>query len=269
MDDHTSKTDTKLDIEKCTIVVSSCDAYSDLWEPYFNLKEKFWPDCDFRTVLISESKKTDIKNVDIYNTGKDLTWSKMLINTIRYTKSDYILLTMEDFFLQSAVDNSRVVGMLNYIIDNDIDMLRLIPRPGPNLNLDVNNNIGDISIGTGYRVSGQAAFWKSSVLLDLLDESESLWDFEVNATVRSHKYSKFKSVIDPVLTYKHHVIERGKWFPWSAWIFNRMNIGVDLESRKVMSVKETSYWIFSKIFLPYWVYLPMGFRIFIKRITNK
>ena len=48
--------------------------------------------------------------------------------------------------------------------------------------------------------------------------------------------SNFQSVIKPVLTYKHHVIERGEWFPWSAWKFSRMKVGVDLEQRKVMSM---------------------------------
>jgi len=176
---------------------------------------------------------------------------------------------MEDFFLRSRVDNTKIVNFLNHIVDNNVDMLRLIPRPGPNENLNIVDNVGNISFGTEYRVSGQAAFWNSSVLIDLLDKSESLWSFEVNATLRSGKYHNFQSVIKPVFTYKHHVIEKGKWFPWSAWKFSRMKVGVDLEARQVMSVFETFSWIIHKTFAPFWMKLPNVMRRSIKSILSK
>ena len=117
-------------------------------------------------------------------------------------------------------------------------------------------NIGKISKDSSYRVSGQASLWKSEVLLNLLDDSESLWEFEINATKRAREIDNFYSVIKPVLTYKHHVIERGKWFPWSAAKFKRMNIGVDLGSREVMGFFETTAWCLKKFLTPIWLIMP-------------
>ena len=94
------------------------------------------------------------------------------------------------------------------------------------------------------------------MLLNLLDDSESLWEFEINATKRAREIDNFYSVIKPVLTYKHHVIERGKWFPWSAAKFKRMNIGVDLGSREVMGIFETTVWCLKKFLTPTWLIMP-------------
>ena len=66
----------------------------------------------------------------------------------------------------------------------------------------------------------------------------------------------FILLFKPVLTYKHHVIERGKWFPWSAAKFKRMNIGVDLGSREVMGIFETTVWCLKKFLTPIWLIMP-------------
>ena len=54
-----------------------------------------------------------------------------------------------------------------------------------------------------------------------------------------------------------YVIERGKWFPWSAAKFKRMNIGVDLGSREVMGIFETTVWCLKKFLTPIWLMLIM------------
>ena len=253
----------------CTFIVSSCDAYQDLWEPFFFLKNKYWPDCPFTTILISETEQSRIPGVNVFNPGKLFSWSLMLKKTIEHSKTPYILLSMEDFFLQSTIDTNKVLSLLNYVQSNDINMLRLIPRPGPDTSTEIFTNVGTISKKASYRVSGQAAFWKSSTILNLLDDQESLWEFEINATNRSIIYDGFQSVKKPVLTYRHHVIERGKWFPWSAFKFKKMGIGVDLKSRQIMSGFETFRWLIHKTFTPAIVFLPEWLKKIIKPILIK
>lgn len=33
------------------VVVASCDAYADLWEPFFRLFRRYWPDCPYPVYL--------------------------------------------------------------------------------------------------------------------------------------------------------------------------------------------------------------------------
>ena len=41
----------------CAVVVCSCDKYSDLWDPYFELFKKFWADCPYPVFLNTETKR--------------------------------------------------------------------------------------------------------------------------------------------------------------------------------------------------------------------
>ena len=41
--------------KRCDVVILTCDSYSDIWEPFFKLKNKYWPDCKYDTYLITES----------------------------------------------------------------------------------------------------------------------------------------------------------------------------------------------------------------------
>ena len=38
-------------------LIVSCDRYSDLWEAFFTLLSKYWPDKNFHTYLLSNKKK--------------------------------------------------------------------------------------------------------------------------------------------------------------------------------------------------------------------
>ena len=58
----------------CTLLVNSCDAYSDLWEPFFKMLGVHWPDCPYPIVLNTESKAFkhvafDVKTFSLYPAG--------------------------------------------------------------------------------------------------------------------------------------------------------------------------------------------------------
>lgn len=49
----------------CTILLCSCDAYSDCWEPFFKLLKKFGDNCPYRIQLNTESAKYDYDGFEI------------------------------------------------------------------------------------------------------------------------------------------------------------------------------------------------------------
>ena len=44
---------------ECTALVVSCDAYADVVPAFIALWRKFWPDCPFETVLLTETVPCD------------------------------------------------------------------------------------------------------------------------------------------------------------------------------------------------------------------
>ena len=244
---------------ECTILVSSCDNYSDLWGPYFELKKRFWPDCPFQTILITEEKEPNIKGITPLVIGSGLDWSSLLIKSLEKINTPYVLFTLEDFFLRKNVDTKKINNLLDIFKKNSIDMLRLTPRPGPTQDSNY-QEFGIIDLDAPYRVSTQAAIWKVEVLKKLLVPGESAWEFEKNATIRSNTYSGFVSVWEDALPYGHHVVERGKWFPWDYSRLKKMNIGMENSKRPIMSIHESFVWGLRKFLSPLYQYFRLRLR---------
>ena len=63
----------------CTVLVCSCDKYADVVGPFAALYRKYWPDCPFETVLVTE---TDLGQSGFDRTiacGEGLNWCEMLV----------------------------------------------------------------------------------------------------------------------------------------------------------------------------------------------
>ena len=238
--------------QACTLLVSSCDNYRDLWAPYFALIRRHWPDCPFPMALISEESVPNLPVSGVENLclGGGHDWSSLLKMALERVRTPVVLLSLEDFFLRRRVDTNRILRLLDLMNAQNIPMLRLSPRPGPNKIWPGNEEIGVIEPGAPYRVSTQAALWRVSVLHALLSEGESAWEFERAGSRRSSHLDKFASVWAEAFPYRHHVIERGEWFPWSAKRFVREDIGVDLSARPVMSTRTAVSWIGRKAMGP-------------------
>ena len=57
--------------EDIAFVVSSCDKYYFLWDPFFKTLEKYWPDCPFQLYLITNSLDYQNEKVKTLNIGED------------------------------------------------------------------------------------------------------------------------------------------------------------------------------------------------------
>ena len=251
-----------------TILVSSCDKYSDLWSPLFKLYHHYWPNCKYDILLITEVLDANIPNVRSLQLGPGKDWSSLVLLALEQVKTDIVLFTLEDFFLRAPVDSNRIADLAELFRSQSLNMLRLIPRPGPNAPFPGSKKVGIIAKSAPYRVSTQAAFWSVDTLKDILVSGESAWEFENNGTGRSRHISAFVSVWESALPYHHHVIERGKWFPWSAATYRNMNIGVDLSARPVMSNIEAARWMINKIFSPFIKYIPNDLRKVVRNFRH-
>lgn len=94
---------------KCAILVNSCDAYEDVWEPFFTLFQIMWKDCEYPIYLNTESKSYKSEQLKIQPVNlpskyaKKISWSKRLRLAIEQIDAEYILMLLEDFFLMSPV----------------------------------------------------------------------------------------------------------------------------------------------------------------------
>jgi len=223
---------------KLSLLVSSCDAYSDLWNPCFNLINKYWADCPLDQYLMSNELKFESTKVQTLCVGRRGNWSDELSAALHVIPTDYVLIMLEDFFLRKKVSNDAIEYCRSFAERTEAICVRLIPNPGPTDRLPGENLIGACAPQLTYRISTQAAIWNRKQLLKLLKPGESIWEFEFNSNERLQMQSGVYSVWRAVLPYQgwlsHHVVEKGRWLPHEKWIYAFRQIGCNFEHRDTL-----------------------------------
>ena len=240
--------------QRCSLLVLSCDAYCDLWRPFFVLLRREWPDCPYLCYLGAGRVGSKEKGVITLYSGAGRDWSGCLLDYLDQIPTPYVLLMLDDFFLRRRVDDKLIDDCLLFAERHQASQVRLIPRPGPSRKIAGNNYIGECEAGVRYRVCAQASIWDKRHLRNLLVRGESAWEFEHNATLRAESqpaghYCARRAVLPYQGLFAHHVVEKGCWLPHEKWIFGRQRIGCDFCVRKTLPWGQTLACFLAKIFI--------------------
>ena len=100
-----------------SILVLSCDNYRDLWDDFFNLRDKFWPDCEYKWYVVTETKDYQRNNVDVIKCGKELNWAGRFRKAVQSLDSPLVGVFLEDYFINAPIDNDRIKGLVKLMID--------------------------------------------------------------------------------------------------------------------------------------------------------
>jgi hypothetical protein len=217
----------------CAVLVLSCDRYRDLWQPFFKLFRRYWPDCDLPVYLGAES--ASFAGVcTLHSPVKG--WSRSLEYYLQALDTRYVLLLLEDFFFDGAVRSADILQRLQELEALGGASLRLFPDPPPDY---FDAGLGVLHHNADYRVSLQASIWNREQLLSLVVPDESPWEFEWKGSVRSRAMAAgFYCVHEAAIHYRH-VVERGEWFRAAARYYAGQDIGCDFQARSTMGLFKT------------------------------
>lgn len=228
---------------RVAVLVVSCDRYSDLWPPFFQLFFRFWPNCPFNIYLLSNNEKCEIKGINNILVGEDISWSDNLIKATNIIKEEYILIFIEDLFLVDFVKTNEVVKLCEWILQNNANYICM--NPSISANQPFNEPISEIAKGTIYRASTVLSVWKKEVLSNLLKYGESAWEFEIFGTMRSDHYDAFYSSLECPFAVLNGVI-KGKWQQYAIKKMISLGVSVDLSRREIMNKYETANYFLIK-----------------------
>lgn len=177
------------------LLVLTCDKYSDLWDSFTELFNRNWPDCPYDKYILTNEKQYHYYGFNSIPIGEDITWSYNLIKVLKIleNKYKYIYITLEDTPIIEKVDNQYFQRIINSFIKIDGNFLRLLNAVKYPITR-YNNFFGEIINFTPYRQSSACCVWKISLLLELLNEDESAWEFEKVGIIRGFKYDNFYNV---------------------------------------------------------------------------
>ncbi len=168
----------------CTILVTSCDAYLDIVGPFVALWRKYWPDCPFETVLVSETLTSEGFDRVIL-TEVDTPWSLRVVAALDQISTPYVMMLMNDYYLEAPVDTARFLRRLEQAKMFNAANLRLNPNPPGRTRFvpstPVNNAALDLlefPKNEAYCVTCQTGIWNREYLRGLAARNKSAWEFE-------------------------------------------------------------------------------------------
>jgi len=236
-----------------SILVNSCDAYEDCWEPFFRLFTHYWPGCKYPIILNTETKIFQLPGLDIrvFNSGlihgHTPQWGHRMRECLQNIESDVILYLQEDFFLNNYVDAALINEFSDYIRNmswtHEFTMhIGLCPMSshGP-FHLTEHPLLWEVDRSAHYRFSLLPGLWNRKDLLSYLRPEDTGWSLEETSHIRARRTAK------RILTVNRHEftlagrqiypfypsgIIRGKWLREAVEVlFAREHIDVDFSIR--------------------------------------
>lgn len=207
-----------------TMLILSCDKFSDLWDGHIKLLEQNWHDRNMETYIVTDAP-TDkaYENVKILSAETDFEWSERLAFALEYVKTDYVFITLDDYFLIEKVDNNSIIALTSMMEKENIDYVRLFKRPkrATRDELQGYDKINMLENGNDYSVNLYPGIWKKDFLRSCIKKPLNAWRFEVSLKKRAQEYGA-KCVVSHRNEFKIlDVVRKGKLLHYSARYFKK------------------------------------------------
>lgn len=171
--------------DKMTLLIHSCNAYSDLWDGQITLLERNWHDRNIRTVILTDENthNYNYKGVEILCAGAGKEITDRLAFALPQIQTEYVFVTLDDYYLLKSVDNRRISYLLDQMDKQHLDYIRLFPVP-PSKD-SIGNRLYKIhheEKKSSYYVNLYAGIWRKSFIEKTLGETMNAWQYEVSLT---------------------------------------------------------------------------------------
>lgn len=214
------------------VYVSSFDDYADIWKPFFARFFKYWPDCHYPIFLGAVRKTYDDARVRMLHSEDHKNWSSRALVHLQQLDTKYVLMVLEDYMLDRPVSSGEIEKIVALMNLYDLHAVRLFPEPPPAIAMPGVPTLGFQELGQLNRTSTHATIWRRQSLIEMIRPGESLWEFEINGSIRSNRYpGGICGCWKPALHYVM-AIGKGRWFRHALRSLAGDNIHPDLSIRR-------------------------------------
>jgi hypothetical protein len=230
------------------VLLSSCDAYADCWEPFFKLFATYWPAPRPTVVLNTETRGYEYPGLSILCPrvelgGAGLTWTERLFATLDHAPHQIVLYMQEDYFLKAPVDAGYVEELASLMLERDWSHIDLTRNPSLSEGTPTDEPfLSAIPQRADWRLNTQAGLWTKEAIRTYGRRHESVWEFEWFGTRRAwRREDTFYSVnqayrvahagLNPI-PYDGTGIVHGYWDRGVVQeLFDRHQIAIDFSQR--------------------------------------
>lgn len=226
-----------MNAENVTLMIQTCEKYSDLWTPHLALLAENWPDCPFRKLLVTD-RPTDrtFPGVEVFAAGAGLHAPGRLEAVLPHIDSDYILLTLDDYFPLYPLSTGKILHLAETMEAEGLDYIRLFPDPPAFRRFPGRKGLFSVDLRTDYAVNLYPGLWRKSFLEATLPGPGDIWAYEVSLTHTARRLNAKCAMTwgreFPVLD----VIRKGKLLHWAEKVLKKQ--GIRLEGRQIVPLRE-------------------------------
>ncbi len=220
------------------LVVSSCDAFFDVWRPFYAFLEKFWGDCPLDGFLLTNELEVHSSWIRSIPVGKDRGWSSNLLFALRQITHPYLLYFQEDYFLTAPIDRLQLARDFAEVMETDADSLCFRARSESDPGFQpLNERYGVVPLDSDGRTRCQVTLWKRSALQSILREGETAWNFEARGSARTEgmQILSYHRRENAPIHYLMSAISRGLWMPKAIEFCRAYDVPIEPFFRPIFS----------------------------------
>lgn len=274
-------------MSKCTIVINTCDEYSDVWELFFKAFEEYWEACDYKIVLNTEILICNLSNVITHNFNEISTldnWGKRFKQTLLDIDSEFVIMLYDDFILEENVNQDKIKQCIKWLEDEtnkNICAFYLIRNQNKNIDDGKFEGFEMLPLNADYKLNSAPALWRRDKLISFIEDNDSLWAWEYFGSYRAYnKQSIFygiKKENEDIYPYNYSMggaIYRSKWVSGVVLpLVDKYKLDLDLSKRGLIdkideSNKRTLKWKID-FFKTGYKMIGLGVFLFAYRIIRK
>ena len=169
--------------DKLSLVISSCEAYSDLWDNHIALLRENWADRSIDAVIVTDKKhNSPYSDVEVFSSGESMEMPQRLSEYAKKCKTDYLLITLDDYYVDRPIDNEKILRAICIMEKYELDYFRFWPYPHEKKRIEGVEKAFWIELEGNYKVNLYPAIWRKDFLLQTVKEPLSAWKYEVSLT---------------------------------------------------------------------------------------
>lgn len=203
-----------------TIVINTCDSYSDVLKLFFAALNEYWPNCNYNIVINSEKIIYDEYKAHTHSSSlSKLTWGSRLISTLENIKTEFVLMFFDDFILENFVNQDDLdIAQKLIMSSDDISVVYLMNTKLPIKRTNDQNKFIEILDKCEFRLNSYPGLWRREHLISFTGINDNPWAWELFGSYRTfNKKRQFYSlnpIFSDIFPYNHKkggAIYRGKW----------------------------------------------------------
>lgn len=230
-----------------SILVNTCDSYSDAWDMFFFLLERNWKG-EMPTIFLNTETLGYTNDLGVITlNSNEMSWGARLLEALSKIDDKYVLMMLEDFYYEDTIKTEIIDDCIKWLDENkSILAFQLIPS-GEILEGKADKWDGKFpdfvkrKRFSNFRIIAGPTLWRKEDLVRLTLKKDSPWEWEYFGSFRTWFYKQdiycWSSLKEFVFDYDYDhggAIHRGKWVGYKmAELTQKYDYSLDFGNREV------------------------------------